>query len=747
MPAQTTSLSAVSTTDSALSMPLLLQPEVGGLVDPLSVNRPNQSSRSLLFVDSGVADYQMLVAGVSASTEVYILDSSQDAVTQITNTLLGRNDISSLHIVSHGEAGELSFGTGKLNLSDLPEYAAQLQSWGKALTDDADILLYGCNVAQGELGKAFTSILSQLTGADIAASDDLTGSIKLGGDWDLEVQTGLIETAITFQPSILVSYKATLGVLFSDGFANNAAGWTLGNEWQIGSATASSGGNGGGNPDPATDTTPTFDNGVAGVVIGGNASTALHDFYYLTSPVINTNVIEPVNLQFQRWLNSDYTPYMQNVIEVYNGSSWARVWASGGSPGIKDNAWSLQTYDITPYKSSNMQVRFGFNVAQSGVFTIGSWNIDDVTIATSNAAPTLTLPTAGSTVYTENSNAVVLDTSATITDSDSTNFDTGTLTVNFSANGTGDDSLFIRDQGTAAGEIGVSGSNITFGGIQIGTFTGGMGTTPLVVTFNSSSSPDAAQALLRNLAYSNVSEAPSTVDRTISLVLTDGDGGTSATANKTITVVAVNDAPTVTAPATIAVTEDITTTITGISFADPDAGNSIVTATLTVGAGTLGATSGGGVTVGGIATNRTLSGTLAAINSFITGNNLTYTTDLNATATQALSVSLNDGGNTGTGGALTSAVSTVALNVTAVNDVPTVAAPAAIAVIEDTVSALAGITFADVDASNDSVTATFTVGAGTLAATSGDGVTVGGTAISRTLSGTITAINSFIGRC
>jgi hypothetical protein len=84
------------------------------------------------------------------------------------------------------------------------------------------------------------------------------------------------------------------------------------------------------------------------------------------------------------------------------------------------------------------------------------------------------------------------------------------------------------------------------------------------------------------------------------------------------------------APSAIAVTEDITTTLSGISFADPDAGNGIVTATLTVGAGTLGATSGGGVTVGGTATNRTLSGTLAAINSFITGNNLTYTTNLNA---------------------------------------------------------------------------------------------------------------------
>jgi hypothetical protein len=65
-------------------------------------------------------------------------------------------------------------------------------------------------------------------------------------------------------------------------------------------------------------------------------------------------------------------------------------------------------------------------------------------------------------------------------------------------------------------------------------------------------------------------------------------------------------------------------------------------------------------------------------------------------------------------------------------------------VLEDTVSVLTGITFADVDAGSGTVIATLTVDAGTLAATSGGGVTVGGTATSRTLSGTITDINSFI---
>jgi hypothetical protein len=167
---------------------------------------------SLLFLDAGLSDYQSLVTGVTAGTEIHLLNSSQDAVTQITQTLLGRDGITSLHIVSHGSVGGLDFGSSRLHLSDLPSYAAQLQSWSQALTADADLLLYGCNVAQGELGQAFTSILSQWTGADVAASDDLTGSSAQGGNWTLEVQTGQIAASLVFQASAITSYQSVLAV-------------------------------------------------------------------------------------------------------------------------------------------------------------------------------------------------------------------------------------------------------------------------------------------------------------------------------------------------------------------------------------------------------------------------------------------------------------------------------------------------------------------------------------------------------
>ncbi|MEZ4294513.1 MAG: hypothetical protein R3B70_06025 [Polyangiaceae bacterium] len=169
-------------------------------------------------------------------------------------------------------------------------------------------------------------------------------------------------------------------IYFADDFKDNSKGWTLGPEWEIGPAKASVPGVG--NPDPAMDHTPTADNGIAGVVIGGNASTNLHDYYYLESPAFDTSgAAGSVILGFYRWLNSDYDPFMHNRIEVYNGNQWITLFTSGGPPGIMDNAWTYVEFDLTAYKNASMRVRFGFDITSGGVFTIGSWNIDDVLVA------------------------------------------------------------------------------------------------------------------------------------------------------------------------------------------------------------------------------------------------------------------------------------------------------------------------------------------------------------------------------
>lgn len=162
----------------------------------------------------------------------------------------------------------------------------------------------------------------------------------------------------------------------------------------------------------------------------------------------------------------------------------------------------------------------------------------------------------GNLAYRENGSPLLIADSASLTDIDSVNFDAGKLTVKFAANGQSTDRLTIRNQGNANGQISVTiavgGTNtVSYTSLvdgvlstqQIGTFTGGIGTVPLVITLNASATPGNGAVLLRNITYQNVSNNPSAIPRTVSVQLTDGDGGTSSERTKQISVTPVNDAP------------------------------------------------------------------------------------------------------------------------------------------------------------------------------------------------------------
>ncbi|KAG1078907.1 hypothetical protein G6F40_016520 [Rhizopus arrhizus] len=94
--------------------------------------------------------------------------------------------------MSHGSVGSLTLGTATLGEGQLDTYKEQLRAWGDALSEDGDILLYGCNVAAGRAGVAFVDSLSASTRADVAAATHTVGSAALGGDQtELERSGGL----------------------------------------------------------------------------------------------------------------------------------------------------------------------------------------------------------------------------------------------------------------------------------------------------------------------------------------------------------------------------------------------------------------------------------------------------------------------------------------------------------------------------------------------------------------------------
>src|SRR5581483_5695489 len=99
-----------------------------------------------------------------------------------------------------------------LNFDTLLAHAGQIKAWGSALAADADLLLYGCNVAQQADGQALVDALGRLTGADVAASTNLTGSPALGADWNLEYTTGAIEANIALEQSTQQGWMGELAI-------------------------------------------------------------------------------------------------------------------------------------------------------------------------------------------------------------------------------------------------------------------------------------------------------------------------------------------------------------------------------------------------------------------------------------------------------------------------------------------------------------------------------------------------------
>jgi hypothetical protein len=208
-------------------------------VTPLTPYTPlgsGQSVQQLAFIDSAVEDYPLLVEDLlTTGTLVFVLDPTRDGITQITDTLNAYIDISGLHIISHGSAGHLQLGNSVVNSQDLSLRQQDLKTWEiwqNTLTPDADILLYGCDVANGEQGTQFVTALAQLTGADIAASTDSTGNADLSGNWVLEYETGEIQSA----PFMVDAYGGLLASFNFGNFASTSGLQLNGNATQVGTA-------------------------------------------------------------------------------------------------------------------------------------------------------------------------------------------------------------------------------------------------------------------------------------------------------------------------------------------------------------------------------------------------------------------------------------------------------------------------------------------------------------------------------
>ncbi len=170
----------------------------------------------LLFIDSKVENYNYLISQVDFQTKIVILQPNQNGIDQIYKSLSECCDVDTVHIISHGAKGTLYLGKSILNSENIHLYVESIQQWGKYLSADGEILIYGCQVASGKEGKEFVRQLHQLTGANIAASETLTGNVNRGGNWNLEVIFGQLKSALAFTPEVRASYAGVLANIVVD---------------------------------------------------------------------------------------------------------------------------------------------------------------------------------------------------------------------------------------------------------------------------------------------------------------------------------------------------------------------------------------------------------------------------------------------------------------------------------------------------------------------------------------------------
>ena len=188
----------------------------------------------------------------------------------------------------------------------------------------------------------------------------------------------------------------------------------------------------------------------------------------------------------------------------------------------------------------NIHVTDGQGASDTRAVTINVTGINDAPVVKGHGAVLH---------YTENGVPAAIAPAATVTDVDSSDFNGGSLTAAFTANGASEDQLTILTDA----HVTVSGDIISVDGVEIGTINGtnnGANGAALEIDFDSAdATPAAVATLLQHIGYSDNSDNPSTAARSVAFTLVDGDGtanggSDTGTANATINIVAINDAPT-----------------------------------------------------------------------------------------------------------------------------------------------------------------------------------------------------------
>ncbi|WP_027359074.1 DUF4347 domain-containing protein [Desulforegula conservatrix] len=819
----------------------------------------------VVFVDSRVSDAKNLLAGLSPDCTAVFIDAGKDGLSQMADYLSAHPGADAVHILAHGSDGNLLLGSTFLDSDSIKGKADDLSKIGGLLSEEGDILIYSCGFGAGDKGAALVGTLAAMTGADVAASDDRTGK---GGDWDLEIRSGKIDADLPFSSQAVLNYDhdlVRLPVIITVTNNNDSGAGSLrqaiSDSMDGDTITFASGmtinlstkalDNSGVNDDSMlvinkgltidgdldNDGTPdvVLDADYNGRVLKIESGTVTLDGLTLTNGLLSGdggNYDSPGGSALGAAIYNDSTLTILNSNitgntatggggggGAYHGGAAAYEgflgFGGGGGSGISGHGGAAggNSLNSNGAAGANGNGGGGAGGAAPGISSDRSY-----TPANGSAGGTVSWTyqgnnysgTIGGDGGTSSGGgyggyAFILDSGGyggSVTGAGGGGGGAGTATGAIGGSAVGGiynkgtlniaSTNFILNQGAGGGGGGGRGAggtgtgavynegtlnynntsttfninNLGAGGfqgnnsVQAASVNDIAGTAaivsdwdkgPYVTSVNSSTANgryNAGDVISIQVVFSENVDVAGTPTLTLETGTTDrvvdyfegsgtntltfkytvqtGDasldldyaninaldlnGGTITSATKANAncnlpspgmanslgankAIAIGPAASITAPGTFSVTEDVSAAIAGISFADADAGDSIETATLSVNSGTLTATTGNNVTVGGTAQALTLTGKIADINAFVAAHSVTFTTAQDATSDVSLGLGLINNG----GSQIVSKTATI--TVAAVNDAPVNNVPA-------TQTVMAGSSLAFSSANNNLISVT-----------------------------------------
>jgi hypothetical protein len=166
----------------------------------------------IVIIDAGVPGYQTFLNNVLPDYKIHIL-TDQNRIDELDNIIKNYKDIKELHLISHGSSGIIQLGNKTIDEEFLNAKKTIFNSWKNNFSSNSIVNIYGCNIAAGEIGKRFLKQLSELTGTEIRASEDNTGSKLNNSNWILEFNSGFSANIIPFKKKFVQNYSHMLTIL------------------------------------------------------------------------------------------------------------------------------------------------------------------------------------------------------------------------------------------------------------------------------------------------------------------------------------------------------------------------------------------------------------------------------------------------------------------------------------------------------------------------------------------------------